>query len=55
MTRGPVLVVFVLALLGLDECVQPVRDRTVGAVGPVLVEQRCPFVVVAHPCHQVPE
>ena len=50
-----VLIVAALGLLGLDVRVDGVRDRRVGALGLVLVDQRGPFAVVPHPGHQVSE
>jgi hypothetical protein len=55
MPRVSVLVIIAFTLLGPDGRVESVRNRSVSAVGPVLVEQRCAFVVVPHPGHQVPE
>jgi hypothetical protein len=52
-TSGPILVIAVVALLGLDVSVDRVRYSLVSAPRLVLVDHRGPLAVVAHPCHQV--
>ena len=42
-------------LLRLDVHVDRGRDQLIGTASPVLVDDRGPFTVVAHPGHQVPQ
>jgi hypothetical protein len=48
-------VIVIASPFRLDVSVDGIGDPLVGSTGLMLVYDRGPFTVVAHPCHQIPE